>query len=89
MFGSLIRYVRQHRCEPFSLKTFAAGMLSQMAVNQVKYSASLAIWGLYALILVLHKLGFAPPRRLALFTVSGFVLVLLSLPGIQYLSSRP
>ncbi len=69
--------------------SFAAGMLSQMAVNQVKYTASLAIWGLYALILVLHKFGFAPPRRLALFTVSGFVLVLVSLPGIQYLSSRP
>jgi len=43
MFGSFIRYIRQHRCEPFSLKTFAAGMLIAWFIGALTYCMTIPL----------------------------------------------
>jgi ABC-type uncharacterized transport system permease subunit len=68
---------------------FAAGFLSQIAVNSVKFWAAGAIWCVYAAFLILGRLRTVTPRRLAELSIALFVLAMLTLPGIQYLSSRP
>lgn len=69
--------------------SFAAGFLSQMPVNTLKFWASLTIWVVYGGVLVLHRFtGFAP-RHLAGLAITVFALALVTLPGIQHLSSRP
>jgi len=68
---------------------FAAGFLSQMPVNTVKFWASAVIWLVYAIVLVLGRLQTLAPRRLAELSILLFVFALFTLPGIQYLSSRP
>jgi len=68
---------------------FAAGFLSQMPVNTTKFLASAAIWIVYGLLLVLKRLHTLAPRRLATLSIVLFALALITLPGIQYLSSRP
>ena len=68
---------------------FAAGFLSQIPVHRVKFVASALIWGGYGVLLVLKRLHTLAPRRLAGLSIVVFALALLTLPGIQYLSSRP
>lgn len=75
----------------FALLTisFAAGFLSRMPVNTLKFWASLAIWVIYGAVLAgNHFKGFGP-RRLAGLAITVFALALITLPGIQHLSSRP
>ena len=67
--------------------SFTAGFVSQMPINNLKFGASAVIWLLYGAILLLHRS--LAPHRLAGLAVLVFALALLSLPGIQYLSSRP
>jgi hypothetical protein len=55
----------------------------------VKFAASAAIWVVYGVLLVLKRLHTLAPRRLAGLSIIVFALALLTLPGIQYLSSRP
>lgn len=68
---------------------FAAGFLSQMPVNTVKFWAAGVIWCVYAVLLLFSKLQAVAPRRLAELSILFFALALITLPGIQYLSSRP
>ncbi len=69
--------------------SFVAGFVTQMSVNSLKFTVSFCIWVFYGAILVLHRFLSLPPRRLAGMAVAVFAVVLLSLPAIQYLSSRP
>lgn len=65
---------------------FAAGFLSGLPVNGVKFAGSAAIWILYGVILLTNRLWPWPPRRVAFATIVTFVAVLVTLPAIQYLS---
>jgi ABC-type uncharacterized transport system permease subunit len=73
----------------FSLLTagFAAGFLSGMQVNSVKFLASAAIWAAYGAILALRRARRLPPLRTAAASVLAFAFALAALPAIQYLSS--
>lgn len=75
----------------FALLTlsFAAGFVTQMPVNTLKFAASAGIWALYGLVVILRRTQSLSPKRLAESAVGIFVLALVTLPGIQYLSSRP
>jgi len=75
----------------FSLLTisFAAGFLSGMPVNTLKFGTSAAIWVVYGLLIALGRAHTLAPRRLAELSIALFALALVTLPGIQYLSSRP
>ncbi|MEI6278810.1 MAG: cytochrome c biogenesis protein CcsA [Verrucomicrobiae bacterium] len=66
---------------------FAAGFLSGMQTNSVKFLASAMIWAGYGLILVLRRTHRLPPRRTAAASILVFAFALASLPTIQYLSS--
>lgn len=68
---------------------FASGFLSQMPVNTVKFWTSAMIWVVYAAVLILARFRPLGPRRLAGVSITLFLFALLTLPGIQYLSSRP
>lgn len=75
----------------FSLLTlsFAAAFISQIPFNSLKFAASLAIWALYGVVLFLRHRRTLAPKRLAELAVGVFVVALITLPGIQYLSTRP
>lgn len=66
---------------------FAAGFLSGIPVNNLKFVASVLIWIAYGCVLGLRKSHRLPPKRTAVISLLLFVLVLLALPAIQYLSS--
>lgn len=68
---------------------FAAGFLSQAPVNTVKFWAAGIIWTVYAIVLILSRLRTLAPRRVAELSIGLFAFALITLPGIQYLSSRP
>jgi ABC-type uncharacterized transport system permease subunit len=72
----------------FTLLTvsFVAGFVSGMTVNTVKFWASALIWAVYGGLLVLLKTHGISPRRTAVLSAAVFVMALLSLPAIQYLS---
>jgi ABC-type uncharacterized transport system permease subunit len=67
---------------------FAAGFVSGIHVNSVKFLASALIWAGYAAILLLRLLRRLPPKRTAGASMLVFGIALLALPVIQYLSSR-
>ncbi len=69
--------------------SFTAAFLSQMPVNTVKFWTSASIWLVYGVMLALARLPSMAPRRLAEFSIGVFIVAMLTLPGIQYLSSRP
>jgi ABC-type uncharacterized transport system permease subunit len=69
--------------------SFAAGFISQMPVNTVKFWASAGIWGSYGAVVLLYRIHSLAPRRLAELSIVVFAVALITLPGIQYLSSRP
>jgi ABC-type uncharacterized transport system permease subunit len=75
----------------FSLLTlsFASALISQIPVNTVKFTASLVIWAVYGIVLLLRKQQNLPPKRLAELAVGVFIVAIVTLPGIQYLSTRP
>lgn len=66
---------------------FAAGFISGMQVNSSKFAASVAIWAIYGVILVLRRAHRLPPRRTAAASMLAFAVILVTLPVIQYLSS--
>lgn len=66
---------------------FAAGLISGMPVNNLKFWASVLIWVGYGVILVLQKSKSLPAKRIAAASMMVFLFALLSLPAIQYLSS--
>jgi ABC-type uncharacterized transport system permease subunit len=69
--------------------SFAAGFISQMPVNTVKFWASAAIWLAYGTMVLMNRVHSLAPRRLAELSIVVFAVALITLPGIQYLSSRP
>jgi ABC-type uncharacterized transport system permease subunit len=69
--------------------SFAAGFISQMPVNTVKFWASAGIWVSYGVMVLLYRIHSLAPRRLAELSIAVFAVALVTLPGIQYLSSRP
>jgi ABC-type uncharacterized transport system permease subunit len=69
--------------------SFAAGFISQMPVNTVKFWASAAIWVTYGAMVLMNRIHSLAPRRLAELSIAVFAVALVTLPGIQYLSSRP
>ncbi len=73
----------------FSLLTvsFAAGLVSGMPVNTLKFYTSAVIWGVYGLMLAVRRFAHLSPRRFALLSMAVFLFALLALPGIQYLST--
>ena len=66
---------------------FAAGFISGIHVNNLKFGASVLIWVAYGIILALRKIHRLPPRLTAAASMAVFLLALLALPAIQYLSS--
>ena len=67
--------------------SFAAGFLSGMPVNTLKFGTSAVIWALYGGLIAMNRT--LAPRRLAGGSIAVFAFAILSLPAIQYLSSRP
>ena len=66
---------------------FAAGFISGMPVNTLKFWTSAAIWGLYGGMLVLRHIRSLSPRRTAALSMAAFLLLLFTLPAIQHLST--
>ena len=69
--------------------SFAAGFLSQTPVNTVKFWTSVGIWLAYGAMVLMNRIHSLAPRRLAELSIVVFAVALITLPGIQYLSSRP
>jgi ABC-type uncharacterized transport system permease subunit len=67
--------------------SFVAGLISGMPVNTLKFWTSVAIWGVYGVMLGLRKIHSLPPRRIAVLSMAVFAIALLALPAIQYLST--
>ncbi len=67
--------------------SFAAGFVTGMHVNSLKFWTSAAIWLIYGALLVLSRMRGLGPRRIALASIGVFVFALLTLPAIQYLST--
>jgi len=66
---------------------FAAGFISGLAVNSLKFWGSAAIWAAYGAILLLRRIHRLPTKRIAVASIVVFVVALLTLPALQYLSS--
>ncbi|MFA7232839.1 MAG: cytochrome c biogenesis protein CcsA [Terrimicrobiaceae bacterium] len=73
----------------FALLTtgFAAGFISGIHVNNLKFWASALIWMGYGAILLMRRIHRLPPRRTAAASMFVFGMALFALPAIQYLSS--
>ncbi len=69
--------------------SFAAGFISGISVNTLKFWTSLVIWIIYGALLTMNRFHTLAPKRMAELTIAVFALALITLPGIQYLSSRP
>jgi ABC-type uncharacterized transport system permease subunit len=69
--------------------SFAAGFISGFPINTLKFWTSVVIWAVYCGLLALNRLHTLGPRRMAELSIAIFTVALLTLPGIQYLSSRP
>ena len=65
---------------------FAAGFISGMPINTMKFWASVVIWGIYGAMLVLRRAHSMPPRLTAELSMAAFLFALCALPVIQYLS---
>lgn len=66
---------------------FVAGVLSKLPVSPLKIWAALIIWAFYGLLVLKRQRREISPRRLAIWSLLIFLLVVISLPGVQYLSS--
>lgn len=67
--------------------SFAAGMISGMPVNSLKFWTALTLWGVYAMLLALRHFRSLGPRRVAELSMAVFAMAMAALPAIQYLSS--
>ncbi len=66
---------------------FAAGLGAGLSITGWKTGASIFIWSLYGTLLVLSRLRFLPPSRIAAGSVGVFVLALITLPGVSHLAA--
>jgi ABC-type uncharacterized transport system permease subunit len=68
---------------------FLAGFFSGMPVNTTKFWGSLSLWAVYGVLLVWYRLWPFPAKRLAYASILVFGAAMVTLPAVQYLSSRP
>ena len=66
---------------------FAAGFLSGMQVNTLKFWTSATIWAAYGVLVLLRQIHTLAPRKTAILSVAALAFILLTLPAIQYLST--
>lgn len=66
--------------------SFASGFLSGMPVHTLKFWGSLGIWIVYGAMVLVNRFWPQPPGRIAVVSVGIFTAVLVTLPGIQFLS---
>lgn len=66
---------------------FAAGFLSGMPVNTLKFWTSATIWAAYGILVLLRQIHTLAPRKTAILSVAALGFVLITLPAIQHLSS--
>ncbi len=66
---------------------FAAGFVSGMQVDTIKFWTSATIWFAYALMVVLRQVHTLAPRRTAILSVAALAFILITLPAIQHLSA--
>ena len=67
--------------------SFAAGFVSGMQVNTLKFWTSASIWAAYTLMVILRQIHTLAPRRTAILSVAAFSFILITLPVIQHLSA--
>ncbi len=65
---------------------FAAGLVANLPVANLKSATSLVIWAVYGLILLARRANRLAPRRTAALSVAVFAVALVTLPVIQALS---
>lgn len=65
---------------------FLSGAMARLPVEALKIWGSLGLWTLYGIILWLRQRHRLSPHQLARLAVVAFVAVMLTLPGIHYLS---
>ena len=66
--------------------SFIAGFLANLVISGMKFWSSLALWGLYFIILLMHRGRLISDHRLAMFSMGVFLLALLILPCLHYFS---
>ncbi len=66
---------------------FLSGFLSYKPVGDLKFSVSLCIWIFYGVVLVVNFMRPIAAHRVALISIALFLLAMVSLPGIYYLST--
>jgi ABC-type uncharacterized transport system permease subunit len=73
----------------FSLLTvaFLAGFISRLPVEGLKIWASLIIWALYGMLVWRRSRHQLSPRHQACWALGFFLFIIITLPGVHYLSS--
>jgi ABC-type uncharacterized transport system permease subunit len=66
---------------------FAAGFISGMQVNTLKFWTSAVIWAAYGILVLLRQIHTLAPRKTAILSVAALAFILVTLPAIQHLSS--
>lgn len=66
---------------------FAAGFLSHKPIRDLKFSVSLCIWIFYGVVLVTNLVWPLAAHRIAAISIVLFLIAIVSLPGIYYLST--
>jgi len=72
----------------FALLTiaFACGMVAGLPVNSLKFWGAAVIWLLYGAFWLARRQHWLAPSRAAVVSIIIFVVALVTLPGIQFLS---
>jgi len=75
----------------FALLTvaFAAGIAAHLPVAGIKFATSIAIWACYGILLALGRFYPLSPASFARASIALLAVALITLPGIQYLSTAP
>lgn len=66
---------------------FAAGFLSGMQVNTLKFWTSAVIWAAYGILVLLRQIHTLAPRKTAILSLAALAFILITLPAIQHLST--
>ena len=66
--------------------SFAAGFVSGMKIDTLKFYTSAAIWAAYSALVFLRQIHTLAPRRTAILSLAAFTFILVTLPVIQHLS---
>jgi len=66
--------------------SFAAGFVSGMKIDTLKFYTSATIWAAYSALVFLRQIHTLAPRRTAILSLAAFTFILVTLPVIQHLS---